>query len=86
MSMWAESSAQDRGTLPGGNVKDLGSEGLRRAWNQMLAAVRPEYRRTHYASLSKAYAQPCTPLIQTSDACLFGYSHYNACRSHSVWH
>lgn len=51
--MQAESSAQDGGTLPTSNAKDLGSQGLRRAWNQVLAAVRPEYRRTHYASLSK---------------------------------
>lgn len=29
----------------------LGSEGLRRAWSQVLAVARPEYRRTHYASL-----------------------------------
>lgn len=54
MSVWAESLAQDGGTLFGTNAKkDLGFEGLRRAWNQVLAVVRPEYRRTHYASLSK---------------------------------
>lgn len=54
MSVWAESLAQDGGTLFGTNAKkDLGFGGLRRAWNQVLAVVRPEYRRTHYASLSK---------------------------------
>jgi hypothetical protein len=44
--------------------KGFGSEGLRQAWNQTLAAPRPQSRRTHYASLEQADAQPCTHLIQ----------------------
>lgn len=49
--------------LPGSNLKDWGPEGLRRAWNQALAAVRPEYRRTNYTSLSSL-----RPAMHTSDS------------------
>lgn len=62
-AMWAESPAHDRGTPSCSYLKDWGSEGLRRAWNQALAAVRPEYRRTNYASLSSL-----RPAMHTSDS------------------
>jgi len=52
-AMWAESPAHDRGTPSWKQREGFGSEGLRRAWNQVLAAVRPKYCRTYYASLSK---------------------------------